>query len=59
MVWQVLACKPSVTDIACGHKHTLALLETGQVSFASRWGAELIAYLGQSHGLRVLRTDVC
>lgn len=30
-VWQALACKPSVSDVACGHKHTLALLETGQV----------------------------
>lgn len=38
MVWQVLACKPSVTDVACGQKHTLALLETGQVRLKSHWG---------------------
>lgn len=31
IVWQVLACKPSVADVACGQEHTLALLETGQV----------------------------
>ncbi|CBJ27252.1 conserved unknown protein [Ectocarpus siliculosus] len=30
-VWQVLAHKPNVTDVACGQEHTLALLETGQV----------------------------
>ncbi|CAM9356733.1 unnamed protein product [Ectocarpus sp. 12 AP-2014] len=30
-VWQVLAQKPNVTDVACGQEHTLALLETGQV----------------------------
>lgn len=31
VVWQVLAYKPNVTDVACGQGHTLALLETGQV----------------------------
>lgn len=56
MVWQVLACKPSVTDVACGQKHTLALLETGQVRLNSRWGAKLIAYMRQSHALRMLHT---
>lgn len=30
-VWQVLANKSNVTDVACGQEHTLALLETGQV----------------------------
>lgn len=31
VIWQALADKPNVTDVACGQGHILALLETGQV----------------------------
>lgn len=39
VVWQALADKPNVTDVACGREHTLALLETGQVKKSGFMGA--------------------
>ncbi|CAM9328498.1 unnamed protein product, partial [Scytosiphon promiscuus] len=47
-VWQLLADKPNVKDIACGEEHTLALLETGQVF---SWGSGRNGRLGLEDGL--------
>ncbi|CAM9277211.1 unnamed protein product, partial [Hapterophycus canaliculatus] len=42
-VWQVLADKPNVKDVACGEEHTLVLLDTGQVF---SWGCGRNGRLG-------------